>query len=173
MANNPFISVIVTAYNYRPYIVEALNSLRTQELDKESFDVIVVANFDQAEISRYLCTKWKFIQSKNRWIGPKVSEALKETSGYVVVFLEDDDLFERTKLKVIYDIFKQNQNLGFYRHKVKIINENGKEANLPYNLYNSGKIVIKKSRNIGKQYLLTYTEAVMRPCLPWQSEEKF
>ncbi|AAK41122.1 Conserved hypothetical protein [Saccharolobus solfataricus P2] len=133
----------------------------------------IVANFDQAEISRYLCNKWKFIQSKNRWIGPKVSEALKETSGDVVVFLEDDDLFERTKLKVIYDIFKQNQNLGFYRHKVKIINENGKEANLPYNLYNSGKIVIKKSRNIGKQYLLTYTEAVMCPCLPWQSEEKF
>ncbi|AGJ62306.1 Glycosyltransferases involved in cell wall biogenesis [Sulfolobus islandicus LAL14/1] len=75
--------------------------------------------------------KWKFIYSKNKWIGPKVLEALKESTGEVIVFLKDDDLFEQNKLKTIYNIFKENSNLGFYRHKVKIINEYGREAKLP------------------------------------------
>ncbi len=32
---DPFISVIVTAYKYRPYIIEALDSVANQDLDRE------------------------------------------------------------------------------------------------------------------------------------------
>nr|WP_238527211.1 glycosyltransferase family 2 protein [Sulfolobus islandicus] len=71
----------------------------------------MVDNFDKSEISRYMHDKWEFIQSKNRWIVPKVSEALNENSGDAIVFLEHDDLFERNKLKIIYDVFKQKSKI--------------------------------------------------------------
>lgn len=121
----------MTAYKYRPYIIEALDSVANQDLDREKYEVLVVTNFDENQVSKYLRNKWKFIYSKNKWIGPKVLEALKESTGEVIVFLKDDDLFEQNKLKTIYNIFKENSNLGFYRHKVKIINEYGREAKLP------------------------------------------
>jgi len=128
-----------------------------QDLDKEKYEVIIVTNYDENHISKYLHSSWKFIQSKNRWIGPKVFEALKESSGEIIVFLEDDDLFESNKLRVIYNIFKEKSRLGFYRHKVKIINEHGKEAKLSDALYNSQKILINKRQcDLRTAYLTVY-----------------
>ena len=154
---DPFISVIVTAYQYRPYIVEALESVANQDLDKEKYEVIVVANYDESQISKYLRSNWKFIQSKNRWIGAKVFNALKESSGEVIVFLEDDDLFESHKLRTIYNIFREKPKLGFYRHKVRIINEYGTEATLPKSLFDSQKILIHKQQcDLKASYLMVF-----------------
>ena len=42
----PYISVIVTAYNRRQYLPDALRSLEAQTLSKDKFEVIVVKNFE-------------------------------------------------------------------------------------------------------------------------------
>ncbi|WP_014511690.1 glycosyltransferase [Saccharolobus solfataricus] len=62
----PFVSVIVTAYQYRPYIVEALESIAHQDLDDNKYEVIIVANYDKGQVSRYLCNGWKFIYHRTQ-----------------------------------------------------------------------------------------------------------
>jgi cellulose synthase/poly-beta-1,6-N-acetylglucosamine synthase-like glycosyltransferase len=42
----PYISVIVTAYNRRKYLSFALRSLEAQTLPRDRFEVIVVKNFE-------------------------------------------------------------------------------------------------------------------------------
>ncbi len=42
----PFISVIVTAYNRKQFILEALNSIVNQTLSKDKYEVIVTKNFE-------------------------------------------------------------------------------------------------------------------------------
>jgi glycosyltransferase involved in cell wall biosynthesis len=42
----PYISVIVTAYNRRKYLPFALTSLEAQTLPRGRFEVIVVKNFE-------------------------------------------------------------------------------------------------------------------------------
>ncbi|MFP3287223.1 MAG: glycosyltransferase [Acidilobus sp.] len=49
MTGQPYISVIVTAYNRRRYLPFALRSLETQTLPRDKFEVIVVKNFYDKE----------------------------------------------------------------------------------------------------------------------------
>ena len=42
----PFISVIVTAYNRKQFILEALNSIVNQTLSKDKYEVIVTKNVE-------------------------------------------------------------------------------------------------------------------------------
>ena len=47
--DQPYISVIVTAYNRRKYLPFALRSLEAQTLLRDNFEVIIVKNFDDKE----------------------------------------------------------------------------------------------------------------------------
>jgi Glycosyl transferase family 2. len=49
LTGQPYISVIVTAYNRRRYLPFALRSLEAQTLPRDRFEVIVVKNFDDKE----------------------------------------------------------------------------------------------------------------------------
>jgi glycosyltransferase involved in cell wall biosynthesis len=45
-SNAPLITVILTAYNRRRYLEEAINSTLNQTLSKEFYEVIVIKNFE-------------------------------------------------------------------------------------------------------------------------------
>jgi len=59
LTDQPYISVIVTAYNRRRYLPFALKSLEAQTLPKDKFEVIVVKNFDDKESDNII--------SRNGW----------------------------------------------------------------------------------------------------------
>ena len=50
----PFISVIVTAYNRKEFLLQAVSSALRQTLPREYYEVIVVKNFEDEEIDRQL-----------------------------------------------------------------------------------------------------------------------
>ncbi|ADB86818.1 glycosyltransferase family 2 protein [Saccharolobus islandicus] len=150
------ISVIVTAYQYRPYIWDALNSVINQDLERDKYEVILVSNFKNAELEEY-CKREriKLILSKNRWIGPKVKEALKQSSGDLIALLEDDDLFMPNKLSKVLSVFENDRKLGFYRHKMMIINEEGKPSKFGIN--NLNKIYLDKEKvKLSQAYLIMF-----------------
>jgi len=49
LMGQPYLSVIVTAYNRMRYLPFALRSLEAQTLSRDKFEVIVVKNFDDKE----------------------------------------------------------------------------------------------------------------------------
>jgi len=69
----PYISVIVTAYNRRRYLPFALKSLEAQTLPRDRFEVIVVKNFDDKESDDIISRNgWKEVYNDDSYHGRKI-----------------------------------------------------------------------------------------------------
>ena len=112
----PFISVIVTAYNRKQFILEALNSIINQTLSRDKYEVIVTKNFEDKDIDKFISDNdMKNILFTEPGIGPRLVDAIKLCQGDVITFLEDDDIWSNNRLERVYDVFK-NYNVGFYHN---------------------------------------------------------
>lgn len=112
----PFISVIVTAYNRKQFILEALNSIINQTLSRDKYEVIVTKNFEDKEIDEFISKNgMKNILFTEPGIGPRLADAIKLCQGDVITFLEDDDIWSNDRLERVYNVFK-NYDVGFYHN---------------------------------------------------------
>lgn len=129
----PFISVIVTAYNRKEYLREALQSVADQDLPKEEFETFVVMNFEDREIEE-MCHRLnaEIIHTVERNVALFRYEAIDRARGQVLVFLDDDDRWESRKLSHVFELFSSDRNLGFYRNSIRFINHDGVEIDNPY-----------------------------------------
>ena len=113
----PYISVIITAYNRKTYLLDAINSVINQTLDKKYYEIIVIKNYNDSKIDEFI-NKNNIINifSRDNSLSGKIYEAIKIANGDIISFLEDDDLFLPTKLKEIYDNFIDTPNLVYYHN---------------------------------------------------------
>jgi glycosyltransferase involved in cell wall biosynthesis len=121
------ISVIIMAYNRKTFLRCAIDSVLNQSLDRNNFEIILIKNFPDEQIDS-LCVE-KGIYSTlttNVPIGEYISLALKNSSGEIVCFLDDDDAFESNKLEMIYNEFSRNQDLMFIRNNWSLIDSEGR-----------------------------------------------
>jgi Glycosyl transferase family 2. len=69
----PYISVIVTAYNRRKYLPFALRSLEAQTLPRNRFEVIVVKNFEDKKSDNIISRNgWKDVYNDDPYHGRMV-----------------------------------------------------------------------------------------------------
>jgi glycosyltransferase involved in cell wall biosynthesis len=101
------ISVIIPAiYDRKDFLLEAVRSTFNQKLDKKLYEVIVVKNFEDKTIDNYIHKLgFKNLISDSPRYGEKVSIGIKESSGEILAFLDDDDEFKQDKLNRIYEVF--------------------------------------------------------------------
>ena len=127
MTADPYISIIVTAYNRKKYLLGAVQSVLNQTLSKGLYEVIVVKNFRDKAIDRRL-EEWGVadLRSESVGIGPKVLEALRFARGTVIAFLDDDDEFLPGKLQAVLRAFSSRPELGFYRNNLLVVNDSGR-----------------------------------------------
>ena len=93
MENNklPYISVIITAYNRREFLLNAIKSVLSQTLDKKYYEIIVIKNFQDDIIDNFISeNNIKGIISTDNSLGGKLIEALNVATGEIISFLEDD-----------------------------------------------------------------------------------
>jgi len=153
MENNPYISVVITAYNRKEFLLDAFNSALNQTLSKDKYEIIVTKNFTDDKIDGYIKKnggKLVFFEKGN--IGEQIVDALKYASGEVICFLEDDDLFTKEKLHHVYNIFSKNVNLGYIHNSEYFIDKNGKKINTKINRYEKNKsfVLMNKDKKILK-----------------------
>ncbi len=120
----PYISVIITAYNRREFIKEAIQSVLNQTLDKDLYEIIVIKNFRTPFDRIWSSNGIKLIYKPKGSIGEFLSEGILHSRGSIIAFLDDDDTFAKNKLKIIYDEFSNNPSLGYYHNNCKVIYEN-------------------------------------------------
>jgi len=138
MMNNPYISVIITAYNRKEFLLDAFNSALNQTLDRNKYEIIVTKNFTDNKMDSYIERNGgKLVFFDKPGIGPRIADALKYAKGEVICFLEDDDLFTKEKLGYIYNIFLKNKNLIYINNARTYINEKGR--NLSRNISKGAK----------------------------------
>ena len=145
----PYISVIITAYDRREYLLNAIKSVLNQTLDKKYYEIIVVKNFECSTIDNFINKNdIKNILSRDTTLKGKIYEALNITNGKVISFLDDDDVFFNNKLEIIYNKFKDNDVVYYHNDNIPV-NEDKKILNLKKRNngidYNLSSISIRKS----------------------------
>jgi len=143
----PFISVIITAHNRREFLLDAVNSALNQTLPKDEYEVIVVKNFEDERIDKFLEEHGvKNIVTNEEPFGAYLVRGVEESKGEVISLLDDDDLWLPQKLEKLKQAF-QDENVIYYHNNF-------------YNFYGSLNInslidKIKSNKDSGKLLKLT------------------
>lgn len=118
------ISVIITAFDRRDFLKFAIDSVLDQTLDKDLYEIIVTKNFEDKEIDS-LIKQYNLhsILFSTKSMGTMLGDAIEASRGEIICFLDDDDKFYRTKLKIVLEKFANNDDLGYFRNEFDIIKE--------------------------------------------------
>lgn len=119
----PLFSIIICTYNRRNIVLAALASLRKQTLGYEQFEVVVVDNNSTDgtfnAVQTYLATDLPYKQrGEKTWQARCVLEmedglvaarqtGLRETSGEIVVFLDDDTIADTRFLECLQKAYEE------------------------------------------------------------------
>ena len=121
-----FISVIVTAYRRRQYLYNALLSLKAQTLSKDRYEVVVVKDFEDSQVDNLIKEMgWKSVYSDSEYQGRMYLSGLKEASGDIIAFLDDDDTYAPNKLEYVYNVFEHNPDVGYLQHSFTPVGVDG------------------------------------------------
>lgn len=127
MVSSPIVTVIIVAYKRTNYIIDAIKSVINQQInDKSIFELIVIKNFSNEFIDKYVETSGiKNILSNDTTLLGKILEATNVAFGKFISILEDDDIFLPNKLEEIKREYELNQNLVYIHNNFDLIDENG------------------------------------------------
>jgi glycosyltransferase involved in cell wall biosynthesis len=133
------ISVIISAYNRREFLKNAIRSVYNQLLDKGLYEVVVVKSFEDKDIDDYIAKLgYKNIVYDTPNYGERVSAGIEESKGEILAFLEDDDEFKPNKLSKIYNVFSTQKEVSYfhdtreYIYYDKIFDLNTKDPNISW-----------------------------------------
>ncbi len=100
--SDPEFSILIVAYDRREYILDAVNSALSQEFDHGRYEIIVIKNYTDEGIDRYLKEHHiRNIYSEETALGAKFVEGARSAKGKYLCLLEDDDRFVPGKLSAI------------------------------------------------------------------------
>lgn len=112
---NLFISVIITAYRRKEFLLSAVESVLHQTLSRDYYEIIVIKDFEHEELDRFLDqNKVRNISIGDCNIGTMLFKAIEESRGKVISFLDDDDMFHSNKLEIVYNTFSSNRDIAYY-----------------------------------------------------------
>ncbi len=115
---DPRISVIISAYNRKKYLMQAVLSVLNQSLPRKYFEIIVIKNFLDEHIDSELDKLGIMnIHSEEKWYGAKLAEGIAISRGNVLCFLDDDDMYSCEKLSRVNEFF-ENPEVDFYKNTV-------------------------------------------------------
>ncbi len=146
--NNTYISVIISDYNRKTYIIKALESVINQTLPRNHYEVILVKNFSDQEIDEFARSNYiKTSLSQDKTLSGKIKEGLLLARGDIICFLDDDDMFYNNKLEYIYNKFKNDDNLVYLHNNFSAVDSNGKAINYGNTNpdFNMSSITIRKN----------------------------
>jgi len=124
LVKKPFISVIVTAYNRRKFIRHAVDSVLNSAIPGDEYELIVVKNFRDEYVDDILKkVGGRSILMDSASIGVMVALGINVARGDVITFLDDDDKYLPSRLRIIKEGFESDPSLIYYHNNVITINE--------------------------------------------------
>ena len=118
----PYISVIVTAYNRKEFLKDSLECLLKQTISLNEFEVILITNFEfNAEDYHNLKIRHHIMEG-SAW--EFMLRGIELSNGEIICFLDDDDIFMVDKLEKVKEIFQSNTDVDYYRHNFKEVDYN-------------------------------------------------
>jgi glycosyltransferase involved in cell wall biosynthesis len=118
----PFISVVITTYNYANFLKRSLRSVLSQTIPVDSREIIVVddgSTDGTAEVLAEFETQIRYIRQQNSGQAEAINRALESIQGEIVSFLDPDDEWYPQKLERIVREF-QDPEVGMVQHALEV-----------------------------------------------------
>jgi glycosyltransferase involved in cell wall biosynthesis len=122
---SPKISIIITSYNRKEFLIEAVKSVLMNDFPRELYEIVVSKNFTDNYIDGFLQKNdVVIINTVDINIGEQIYLAVTHSLGDIICFLDDDDRFKENKLKYVYSRFSENSDLVYYHNSADLIDDN-------------------------------------------------
>lgn len=113
----PIVSVIIPAYNGDRFIAEAIQSVLMQTFTDWDLVIVDDGSTDQTgAIARQYAAQYsnqiRYVTQENRGIAAARNRGVQETTGELVAFLDQDDVFLSTKLALQVAVLNERPHLG-------------------------------------------------------------
>jgi len=111
---NRFLSVIICTYNREKYILPLISSLAANSLDKSEYEIIIIDN-NCTDGTRKVCelfagenpdVNMKYVVETEQGLSAARNRGIKESSGDVLVYVDDDALVDLNYLSDYMDWFE-------------------------------------------------------------------
>ena len=139
----PIVSVLISSYNRKDFILDCLDSLFHQTLERNKFEIVVVKNYVDEKIDGLMKREGiVVVHSTSERFGSQIIEGIESSQGEIIAFLDDDDRFHEDKLKRIIEAFSLRKDVSYLHNEQVLIDVNGKK------LLNLGRRVRKTEERI-------------------------
>ncbi|MCL4480252.1 MAG: glycosyltransferase family 2 protein [Candidatus Thermoplasmatota archaeon] len=124
-SERPFISVVVDGFKRKEFIIDAVKSVRKQDINENAYELIVLRAFDDIVLDKQLAqNRAKVYDVKDMSLGEAIAFSAEKSQGEVICFLDDDDMFMPSKLSKIESIFKSDPTIGYCHNSQVFCDEN-------------------------------------------------
>jgi glycosyltransferase involved in cell wall biosynthesis len=108
----PRISIIIPIFDRVTFYSQAIESIIYKKSDVNSIEIILVSNI-HLDINR---KSVRVIYTDEKSLSNKIRIGILQSSGDIIAFLEDDDLWEAGKTDSLVNLFEKNKDLDFYHN---------------------------------------------------------
>ena len=154
---NRKISVIIPVWNGEKYLTEAIESALNQDYENKEIIVVNDGSSDRSEeIIQTFGNRIRHVYQENKGLGASRNTGVRLSTGTYLTFLDQDDLWEKTKLSMQMTEMIRSQNedpLIFSRAKQFICSslseEERKVISIPHPIlagYIAGTLLVSKDR---------------------------
>jgi glycosyltransferase involved in cell wall biosynthesis len=144
------LSIIVPVYNIESYLAKCLDSLLTQDIPYEEYEIIIV-NDGSTDNSLAIAEKYqhqynniKLISQPNKCLGGARNTGIGQAEGKCLFFVDSDDYIQPNSLNDILNTFEQKE-LEVLRFNHESVTEDGtviqKRKNAIFNIVFSNEVV--------------------------------
>lgn len=159
----PFFSVIIPVYNAQLWLRECLDSVAKQTFN--AFEIIITndgsSDNSQAIIDQFVedndSITVKVVNQENTGLGNARNEAVKQSEGEWLCFIDADDYWSAQKLMQCRHYILENQNVKWFYHEVyekypngRMKERVGKECNSIKELLLDGNPIVPSATTIQK-----------------------
>ena len=116
------ISVIICAHNpYPDYLEQTLKALSAQTLSKDQWDLLIIDNGSIPTLTSICDLAWhpqgRIVREETLGLTPARLRGIREASGDLLVFVDDDNLLDRHYLETTRAIASDHPELGAFGGK--------------------------------------------------------
>jgi glycosyltransferase involved in cell wall biosynthesis len=134
LQQTPTVSVLITCFNYGPYVGEAIESALRQTYPVSEVIVSDDGSTDNSceVIDGYVRrdTRVRLVRGRHGGMASCLNGAYRAATGDIVCLLDADDVFLPAKVKAVINAFRNNPTAGFCGHPTLLIDHKGRRRGI-------------------------------------------
>src|SRR5262249_10020117 len=118
----PYVTVLITTYNYGRFIEQAIESVLSQVYPADRVQIVVVddgSTDDTWEVVKKYGSRIEYYLKENGGQATALNLGFEKANGEIVALLDADDLFLPEKLRRIGEAFERDLRLGMVYHQTR------------------------------------------------------